>query len=129
MSVKLVLKKSTAYSLAFIFAFAVLCSSIASPSLAFASPVQSCSQNSSLPAKTGCEPVGLLCASDLVYGSALASDWTYGFSKDAPLSMMEVIPIGSSGETSLIANRVSAASVYHPAQKVSIHLFNSVLTL
>lgn len=103
------------------------------PALSIASPMPGCSQNSSALGKTGCEQPSFLCgfgsSFHLLSGGVLASVRNHDFSKGAQYPILGVAPLGSSGETSLAANHVGVAFRTLPAQKVSIHLFNSVLNL
>ena len=130
-------KKLTAFSLLFLFTLGVWCVSFATPgSLAMAAQrngfYPGCTQNGSALEKMDCDQPNFMCSfpapgsfSDI----ALASVRNHDFSKDAQCPIGWVVPVGSSDETSLAANNLGVAFRIHPAQKVSINLFNSVLTL
>lgn len=132
-AVKRALKKSTVFSLLFFFTIGVWCASLAAPgSLAMAAQLSRCTQNRLALEKMDCDQPNFMCAfpvpasfSDV----ALASVRNHDVSKDAQCPIGWAVPVGSSGETSLAANHVGVAFRTHPAQKVSINLFNSVLNL
>ena len=125
-------KKLTAFSLLFLFTLGVWCVSLAALDLSVASATQRCPHNSLALGKMDCDQPNFMCSfpapgsfSDI----ALASVRNHDFSKDAQCPIGWVVPVGSSDETSLAANNLGVAFRIHPAQKVSINLFNSVLTL
>jgi hypothetical protein len=132
-SVKRVLKTLTAFSLLLFFTFAVCGVSMAAPALSIASPMPGCSQDSSPLGKTGCEQPSFLCgfssSFDLLSRGVLVSSRTHDFSKVTHFPTKELVFIGSSDEIPLAASRLGSASASSAAQKVSIHLFNSILTL
>lgn len=135
-SVKRVLKTLTAVSLLFFFTIGVWCAILAAPgSLAMAaqrSGLQPGCKARLAFEKMECDQPNFMCSfpapasfSDV----ALASVRNHDFSKDAQCPIGWAVPVGSSGETSLAANHVGVAFRTRPAQKVSIHLFNSILTI
>jgi len=130
--VKRVSKTLTAFSLLFFFAFGVCGASMAAPGLSIASPMPGCSQDSSALGKA-CEHPSFLCgfgsSFHLLSGGVLASSRTHDFSKVTHFPTKELVFIGSSDEIPLAASRLGSASASSAAQKVSVHLFNSILTL
>jgi len=128
--VKPALKKLTAVILPFVFTFAVWCSSLANPGLSLASGMPGCSPNTSLLDKPGCSYPAFSCASAASFSHGLfASVRTHDFAKAARCVTTEAVSVASPDEISLAANGLRAVSLIYPAQKASIHLFNSVLTL
>lgn len=129
---QMVFKRLTVFSLIFFFALGVWCAILAAPDLSVAWGQPSCSSNTSSLEQAECEYPSFICASgslfSLVSNSALASIRTDGFFKDAQFTTINAAPAGSSNEVSLPGGGLRAASVFNPAPKVSVHLFNSVLT-
>ena len=132
-SVKGLVKKLTVFSLAFLFIFGVCGISMAAPALSIVAPMPGCPQNSSALEKAACEYPSFLCgfssSFDLLSRGVLVSSRTHDFSKVTHFPTKELVFIGSSDEIPLAASRLGSASASSAAQKVSIHLFNSILTI
>jgi len=127
------LKNLTVSSLIFLFASGAWCSSMADPGLPVATAMPCCSQGSSALEKAGCDHPSFFCAfrsvSNLPSQGGFASIRTHGFSKNAHPPVIGMVPTGSSDEIGLAANGIRNAALIYASKKVSIHLFNSVLTL
>ena len=131
---KRALKKLTAFTLPFLFAFGVWCSSLANPGLSLASGMPGCSQNNSPLEKPACPYPTFSCAAgssfSLLSQGVFASVRIHDFAKNSQSQIVgTVVPIGSSNEHSLAASRPKAALGSNTEHKVSVHLLNSVLTL
>lgn len=131
--VKRTLKNLTVSSLIFLFAFGAWCGSMADSGMPVGTAVPCCLQGGSLLEKAGCDHPSFFCAfrsvSNLLSQGAFASIRSHDFSKNAHPSIIGVVPTGSSDEIALAANGISTATLVRASTKVSIHLFNSVLTL
>ena len=126
-SVRRGLRKLSTLSFIFLFTLGVWCASIAAPDLSDAASGADCSKNS-LPMP--CPNPSFLCASgsfNFLSESAFASVRAYGFSKDTHLPVMALVV--ASHQLSFAGSRLNASRFIYPVRKVSIHLFNSVLTL
>lgn len=130
--VKRALKNLTVSSLIFLFASGAWCGGMADPGLPVATAMPCCSQGSSAE-KAGCAHPSFFCAfrsvANLPSQGAFASIRTHGFSKNTHPPVIGMAPTGSSDEIGLAANGISPAALVYASKKVSIHLFNSVLTL
>lgn len=130
-SAKWAFKKLTVFSLIFFFAVGVWCAMLAAPGLSTAWGQSICSDSSSLE-QAACEYTAFSCASDSLLSpgsnSALASIRTDGFSSAAQFTIIDALDARFHDECFLPGARLSAAALFNPARKVSVHLFNSVLT-
>ncbi|MGH7256722.1 MAG: hypothetical protein ACREI3_13205 [Nitrospirales bacterium] len=128
-SAKRIFKKLTVLSLILFFAIGVWCAIPGAPDLSVAWGQFACSKTSSSLGQAECEYPGFICASgSLTFDSALASIRTDGSSRDTHFSIINALDTRSYNEFSLRGGGLSAAALFNPAQKVSVHLFNSVLT-
>jgi hypothetical protein len=128
------LGKLASLSLVFFLALEIWCVSMGAAGASQASSVPGCSQGISALEKAGCDYPAFICPLGPVF--SLPSEGAFAlfrdsrFSKDVPCSIMEGAFLGSSlDDVSLREMKLRSASVNTPAQRVSIHLFNSILSL
>lgn len=130
----MILSKRLVEVVASLFALAILCTTLVGPAEALLAQVveqpSGCVGNASPSGNTSRVNLDLLCTSGSSFGfftGAFASFPARDLFKDG-LSPAGVVSGSLSDEISLASgNGLSTFS--HPVQKVSIHLFNSVLTL
>ena len=131
-SVKRVIKRLTVFSLLFFFTFGVWCAILGAPDLSVAWGQSGCSGNSSSLGQAECEYPGFICASgslfSLAANSALASIRTDGFSRETYSTTISVFDTWPYSDFSSPGARLRHATLFNPAPKISLHLFNSVLT-
>jgi hypothetical protein len=123
------MSRGIAFSLVLLFAFAIGCASLVAPSLSLASVVPGCSRSSPAGEEMECSHPSFLCdfesSPDLISKVLPTSTRTHELSKDT-LSLAAYLV----SDIPLVAeNSRRFASVGSTPQKVSVHLFHSVLTL
>ncbi len=123
-------KKLLSSSLVILFALAVLCASLASPAQAFASPMSDCSQPDSA-SEHPCQPLlcNLAAAHKLLFQDVLVPTKSDGSGKGAPFLIGNILTILSPNDILLAAKGFPTTRINYRPEKVSLHLFNSVLTL
>jgi hypothetical protein len=117
-----------ASGLVIFFALGVWCASLSAPAQALASQMPDCST----PGSVGqpCQP--LLCnlaASHNLLSQGALSTKSYDSARDRLFLIGNILPVLSSNDSSLAANQLPAIWTGYRPEKVSVHLFNSVLTL
>lgn len=125
------LGKLTSFSLVFFLALEIWCVSMGFDGASLASSMPGCSHGISALEKAGCDYPAFICPLGPVF--SLPSEGAFalfrggGFCKDV---LMEGAFLGSSlDDVSLREMKLRSASVNTPARRVSIHLFNSILSL
>ena len=136
---ELALKRLTALSLLFLFALGVACVSFSAPGYSAALVAGSaglppgCAENSAALEKRGCNYPTFICRTGSTLlafsATALTSLQNRDFSKDAKFSILVVLPAISSDDKFLVGDGPMTASAIYAEGKVSLYLFNSVLTL
>ena len=125
-------KKLTVLSLIFFFAIGVWCAMLTAPGLSAAWGPSDCSSDSSSLEQARCDYTAFNCASDSLLSpgsnSALASIQTDGSFSDARFTTISALDTRFLNEVSLSGALLRSATVFNPARKVSVHLFNSILT-
>jgi hypothetical protein len=125
-------KNLIAFGLVLFFASAVLCATLAAPGQSLAS-VTDCSQDNTVMELTGCEHPSYLCdfnrSSPLMSQGALSSTRSNDSLKNTlGMAVGEVCFDSTAYGGPSLGNEHTSASPVGP-HKVSIHLYNSVLTL
>jgi hypothetical protein len=129
---KLRAKSLIVVGLVLFFASAVLCATLAAPGQSFAS-ITSCSQDNHAMEIAGCEHPSYLCSFNRSSHLLSEGSFTWVRSNDSVKNILGVAVGESSFDSSaygghLVWNEHTSAFSIGP-QKVSIHLYNSVLTL
>ena len=125
-------KNVVSFALAFFFASAVLCATLAAPGQSLAS-VTGCSQDNRAMEMTGCEHPSYLCGFDgsshLFSEGALSSARSSDSLKNTlGIAVGELCFDSSAYGGPFVGNEPTNASSVGP-QKIPLHLYNSVLTL
>lgn len=127
---KRVSKNLIASGLMILFAVGLLCASLSAPTLSFASQMPDCSTPGSV-LDQPCQPLlcNLAASHYLPSQGALVSTRSDGSAKGGSFLIGDILTILSHNDILLAAKQLSTTwSDYRP-EKVSIHLFNSVLIL
>ena len=122
----------SSFAVAFFFASAVLCATLAAPGQSLAS-ISGCSQDNHAVEIAGCEHPRYLCSFNRSSHLLSEGSFTWVRSNDSVKNILGVAVGESSFDSSaygghLVWNEHTSAFPIGP-QKVSIHLYNSVLTL
>jgi hypothetical protein len=128
--VKRVSKVPIASVLVILFALGIWCASLSAPAQALASQMSDCSTPGSV-VDHPCQPLlcNLAASHNLLSQGAIVSARSYDSAKSGLFLLGAILPVLSHNDTSLAANQLPMIwSGYRP-EKVSVHLFNSVLTL
>lgn len=128
--VKRVSKISIASVLVILFAVGIWCASLSAPAQALASQMPDCSTPGSV-VDLPCQPLlcSLAASHSLLSVGALVSARSYDSAKDGPFLLRGIPPVLSHNDSSLAANQLPTIWTGYRREKVSVHLFNSVLTL
>jgi hypothetical protein len=125
-------KSLISFAVAFFFVSALLCSTLAAPGQSFAS-VTGCSQDNHAMEMAGCEQPSYLCSFNRSSHLLSEGSLTWARSNESPKNTLGVAvgePIlDYSAYGGVLACNEHANAFPIGAQKVSIHLYNSVLTL
>ncbi len=121
-------KDLIATAVVFIFALAVWCAGLSTPAGAFASQVPDCPSST---AEHPCSPLlcNLAASHNLLSQGAIVSTRPHDSGKDGLVLLGAVLPVSSHGEISLAVKQFPAIWTDYRSEKISVHLFNSVLTL
>lgn len=124
------LRKLIAFGPVLLFAFGMWCASMAAPGLSIAS-VTGCSESGGPMEMAGCNLPAYLCGFDSSSSPRVLSSTRYNDdSKKAHVLVVGETPIdASNGAASLTGKESKDAGPIYGPYKVSIRLFNSVLTL
>ncbi len=116
-------------ALVIFFALGVWCASLSAPAQALASQMPDCSTPGSV-VDHPCQPLlcNLATSHNLLSQGAIVSARSYDSAKSGPF-LLGVLPVLSHNDSSLAANQLPTIWTGYRREKVSVHLFNSVLTL
>lgn len=123
-------KNLIATAVVFIFALAVWCASLSIPAQVMASRMPDCSMPGSV-VDYPCQPLlcNLATSHKLLSQGGVVSSKSDGPAKDGLFLLGAVLPVLSHNDSSLAADRLPAIWTDYRSEKVSVHLFNSVLIL